>query len=102
MPVSLYQYNNNNNIIIYDDDVVLININNTYEYQNTTEYNYEEKSLQFKKEQCSICLEVTEGEQVTTECEHVFCKKCIEKHLKNNNSCPNCRTIITKLYNNII
>ena len=98
MPATLHRYDNNN-IFVYND-VVIININNTYDYQNTTEYNYEEKSLQFKKEKCSICLEVTEGEQVTTECEHVFCKECIEKHLKNNNSCPNCRTIITKLYNN--
>ena len=40
------------------------------------------------------------GTKVTTECEHVFCKECIETQLKNNNSCPNCRTIITKLYNN--
>ena len=100
LPSNIYRYNNNNDI--HNHGEIVINIDNPYKYQNTTEYNYEEKSLQFKQEQCSICQEVTESKQVTTECGHVFCKECIEIHLKNNNSCPNCRTIITKLYNNII
>ena len=34
------------------------------------------------------------NEQITTECDHVFCKECIELYLKNNNTCPNCRNEI--------
>ena len=99
LPQNLNRYNNNN---IYDnniyDDTVVINIDILYK----PEYNYEEKTLQFKNEQCSICLEVSDGEQITTECGHVFCKECIETHLQISNQCPICRQIITKLYNNTI
>lgn len=101
-----YQDDEYNEHYIYSyNDVIIINMNeyteNNYK-KNTTEYNYEEKPLQFKDELCSICIEVTEGEQITTECGHVFCKECIETHLKTSNQCPICRQIITKLYNNTI
>ena len=38
---------------------------------------------------CSICLE--EVFNVPVECGHVFHTKCINKWLKNNDTCPNCR-----------
>jgi hypothetical protein len=43
---------------------------------------------------CSICLE--ENTNYTTECGHVFHKDCIDKW-KHYNTCPYCRTELTKL-----
>lgn len=52
---------------------------------------------QFKKEQCSICLEnITVNTGVLTHCNHSFHLNCFETwnvSLKKNN-CPNCRRII--------
>ena len=41
---------------------------------------------------CSICLDVAES-AIITQCDHLFCKECIEQYRKANNtdSCPNCR-----------
>jgi len=39
---------------------------------------------------CSICLEPCVS-GVELECKHVFHKKCIEKWLDTNPTCPNCR-----------
>jgi len=41
-------------------------------------------------ETCSICLEPC-GYGVELVCNHVFHKKCIEKWLDSNPTCPNCR-----------
>jgi superfamily II DNA helicase RecQ len=43
---------------------------------------------------CSICLE--ENVDYTTNCNHVFHKKCIDKW-KHNNTCPYCRKELKKL-----
>lgn len=43
---------------------------------------------------CSICLE--ENVDYTTNCNHVFHKKCFDKW-KHNNTCPYCRTELKKL-----
>lgn len=42
--------------------------------------------------ECSICLNNITEDIAKTECEHYFCKSCIIKWLKKNNTCPNCRT----------
>lgn len=38
---------------------------------------------------CTICLE--DVRSVPLECSHVFHDKCINKWLKDNDTCPNCR-----------
>ena len=50
---------------------------------------------------CSICLEDT-SDTCLLNCNHSFCKKCIDDYLKRNNKkCPNCRTDISSYsYNN--
>ena len=88
---------------VYDirDVIIDIEVPNYNSNNIVSNYVYDEANiLPFKSEKCSICLEITENEQITTECDHVFCKECIELYLKNNNTCPNCRNEIKKLYNN--
>ena len=49
---------------------------------------------------CSICLE-TLNDKCTLNCNHSFCKKCVDEWLqKNNKTCPNCRSLIQSYYNN--
>jgi hypothetical protein len=43
---------------------------------------------------CTICLE--HRRSVTTECGHLFCKRCIRQILKNQKECPTCRVKIVK------
>jgi hypothetical protein len=44
---------------------------------------------------CEICYEKIKNKFVT-ECNHTFCKKCIEKWCENyNNNCPKCRKEFT-------
>lgn len=41
---------------------------------------------------CSICLEDLKYDKcVVLNCEHIYHKDCIQKWLKKNDSCPNCR-----------
>ena len=52
---------------------------------------------------CSICLEEINQENICLlNCEHPFCKKCIDDYLeRNNKKCPNCRANISSYsYNN--
>lgn len=49
-------------------------------------------------EDCSICLDKLTNDVVSTECNHLFHKSCIEKWIQTNRStiiknCPNCRTV---------
>jgi hypothetical protein len=45
--------------------------------------------------ECPICLGVVRiGESTRTECQHLFCKNCLETWLKGNTTCPICRTVI--------
>jgi len=44
--------------------------------------------------ECSICYE--NNCECQTNCGHNYCKKCIEKWLLQNNTCPNCRQEIKK------
>jgi hypothetical protein len=44
---------------------------------------------------CPICMEDSD-ENIELPCEHIFCNKCIKKWLlQKQNSCPNCRNILT-------
>lgn len=43
--------------------------------------------------ECSICMN-TLNDKYSTICNHDFCKSCISKWLKNNFTCPYCRTYI--------
>ena len=47
---------------------------------------------------CSICTETTNwvNQQVLSKCNHKFCKSCINEWLCNEDTCPNCRTVIGK------
>ena len=44
---------------------------------------------------CTICRNSIKSKRAL-KCDHIFCKTCINKWLKNNNNCPNCRTNINK------
>ncbi len=49
-------------------------------------------SKKIQEEECAICLEPMEKNAVKLSvCDHYFHRKCIEKHLKINESCPLCR-----------
>jgi len=51
-----------------------------------------------KKFTCAICLEEIKDLQqnksdiTITKCGHIFCKKCLNEWLKDNDKCPTCRT----------
>jgi hypothetical protein len=48
-----------------------------------------------EKEDCPICLEnIIEENKVKSECNHTFCKTCLEIALENKDNCPMCRTIL--------
>lgn len=47
------------------------------------------------KEPCSICYDTPET-AVITSCNHVFCSKCLRRHMENHNNCPLCRGIIDR------
>ncbi len=47
--------------------------------------------------QCSICYNFIDNNNISKiPCNHIFCSTCIIRWGSNNNSCPNCRTIIFK------
>ena len=50
-----------------------------------------------KNDNCSICSEPLKkaAKVVTTECNHQFCKVCLQKWLASHSSCPSCRQKIT-------
>lgn len=46
---------------------------------------------------CGICTDVTIHPHMISECQHTFCKECIEIHCKDatkNHTCPSCRSTI--------
>ena len=49
-----------------------------------------------ENEECIICKEEFEknDKMKQLKCEHHFCEQCIKKWFNNNNTCPNCRTLI--------
>ena len=57
-------------------------IRNHYKFQNL-------KSCRVDTD-CPICFERTQN-NIITECDHIFCKDCIEKWMSKNDKCPLCR-----------
>lgn len=51
---------------------------------------------------CVICFEIHER-PVVTNCEHKFCEKCLKDWLKEDTTCPLCRTVVSSrtLYSDI-
>jgi hypothetical protein len=48
-----------------------------------------------EKTECPICYDIiTNNNQITTNCNHIFCKNCTDIFLSNNRSCPYCRNTI--------
>ncbi len=50
---------------------------------------YKAKNLK-NKESCSICLSTLKSKLVSTECNHIFHKKCIKEWTKRKMACPLC------------
>ncbi len=77
----------------YDDEQIISYRINHYIYLNPyTKY----KNV---KELCSICYE--NYEDINTNCDHIFCKDCIYKHLEVSSivkKCPYCRQELTCFY----
>jgi SWI/SNF-related matrix-associated actin-dependent regulator of chromatin subfamily A3 len=50
--------------------------------------------------ECPICLDTIESTAnlVKTCCKHLFCTRCIKKHIESSNKCPCCRGTINNLY----
>ena len=46
---------------------------------------------------CSICQE-DKLNTIKTDCNHHFCKECIEESMKMNNNCPLCKNKISSIY----
>ena len=60
---------------------------------------YEKVKKEDLDKECSICIEgfqEKEFKRAIPECKHCFHKKCIDKWLKKNPSCPICRVAVTK------
>ncbi len=51
-----------------------------------------------KIEECAICFEEL-STNVTTKCNHTFCKTCMFNHLKKKTNCPMCRRNIFSFSN---
>jgi hypothetical protein len=45
---------------------------------------------------CNICLEIFSNPVVVQCCRQIFCRQCISQWIKNNNSCPNDRKLLTE------
>ncbi|XP_065224870.1 E3 ubiquitin-protein ligase rnf8-A-like [Planococcus citri] len=53
------------------------------------------KTLMETELQCCICFDIYKHPCVT-ECEHIFCDKCLETWKNQNRTCPVCRTVLTR------
>lgn len=56
--------------------------------------------LFYKQDECSLCLSVYNNNDIITHtgCQHIFHKKCLDKWLKYENTCPLCRNILRDIY----
>ena len=58
-----------------------------YEFEKKNKLSYD----------CCICFDKINSNNIAiTKCNHMFCKSCIVKNLKNSNKCPLCRQKISK------
>ena len=78
--------------------------NNSPEIENDLELNSPNESSgtnESSDEKCSVCLSSMDSDSYTTNCNHTFCKDCIEEWFNNNHSdCPMCRTRINECIHN--
>jgi ankyrin repeat protein len=65
--------------------------------ENTNSF---QETIQEPKD-CSICL-TEKVANCQTNCNHFYCKSCIDGWLKKENTCPYCREKITKIYNLVV
>lgn len=42
--------------------------------------------------ECAICFE--NGNMVKTDCDHIYCKKCLSTWIEHNHTCPLCREFV--------
>ncbi len=68
-------------------------INIEIENQEEKIRNLTERISYISSKTCSICMELIKN-PIMIECTHIFCGGCLIKWLKNNSSCPYCRTNI--------
>jgi superfamily II DNA or RNA helicase len=95
----------------------LHNKNIEKEYINNLDISFEDKAIKLKKinidiknceekiqdltdritsKTCSICMELITN-PILIECTHIFCGSCLMTWLKNNNTCPCCRSAINSM-----
>lgn len=60
-------------------------------------YQYSNKKLMNSNYECSICFDL-KNDMIYTNCDHIFCKNCIDKWLKKTNTCPLCRKNIIQCH----
>ncbi|XP_049782484.1 uncharacterized protein LOC126184158 [Schistocerca cancellata] len=71
------------------------NLSDSFIQKQMSPYEILEKS---DDTECSICLIADDGLFVKTKCKHVFHKKCVDIWLRENDTCPMCRSNIKRIY----
>ena len=44
---------------------------------------------------CCICMGEANLDSITTQCNHLYCKNCLIEWLKNNDTCPICKELVS-------
>lgn len=58
----------------------------------TIDVDMEEDSDDKETNECTICFEDLEGKKCITDCDHIYCEKCLHAWFnKKKNTCPTCR-----------
>jgi superfamily II DNA or RNA helicase len=86
-------YISNLDIPVEQKTAKLKTINAEIEQQEEKIKNLTERISYISSKTCSICMELIRN-PIMIECTHIFCGECLIKWLKNNNSCPYCRSNI--------
>jgi superfamily II DNA or RNA helicase len=86
-------YISNLDISVEQKTTKLKTINAEIEQQEEKIKNLTERISYISSKTCSICMELIRN-PIMIECTHIFCGGCLIKWLKNNNSCPYCRSNI--------
>jgi len=68
----------------------------TQQHQQQQSHNNNQSRHMDHSDECAICMEELDNGKnfAKTNCGHSFCLSCLVKALKNNNTCPMCRTNI--------
>ena len=86
-------YISNLDIPVEQKTAKLKTINAEIKQQDEKIKNLTERISYISSKTCSICMELIRN-PIMIECTHIFCGGCLIKWLKNNNSCPYCRSNI--------